>query len=140
MKFKGLNKKLLIKELEKLPGNPLIGINVLTDKGSEFWQINKASLRSMDNGRTLAIWQCRLKKALSAREQMHAKIPGVDAIECTYEEALEQFNNRYDTSDVDLKELDKEQLQNYILDVINFDMQELQRLADDFKRLFGKNG
>lgn len=137
MKFKGLTKKLLIKELEKIPNDPLIGLNVLTNQGSEFWQCGKAHLKLMDNGQTLALFQLRLKKALPSRVQMHQAIPSVDSINADIASALKQFVDRYDF-DSQFSDIDDGQVQYMILHVIRKDIQELIRLNDDFVRLFNK--
>lgn len=137
MKYKGLTKKSLIKELEQVQGDPLIGINVLTDQGSEFWQIGKRHLKLMDRGQTLALFQCRLKKALPIRVQMNVTTPSVDSVQADIKDAVAQLTDRFDI-DLQIDNIEDIDLQYTILSIIRKDIQELVRLSDDFVRLFKK--
>lgn len=134
-----MDKKHYIKELEKVPGNPEVGINVLTDKGSEFWSLSKRAIQVLDNGQTVSLFQVRQRKALSARATLKVSAPAVDSIDTTLKSTLLDFCEKFEVKG-DLESIGKgEEMQQFILEVLRKEIEELVRLNEDFLRLFGEN-
>lgn len=128
-------KKLLIKHLQSIPGNPEIGLNVLTNKGSEFWGFCKPNFKSMDGGLTYALHQIRLKDPIPRRELAHYHVFSCVSADCTKETIKRKIDERYDIVGEAPEDMTKQEALELVFDVIMDDIEELLRMRDDFLAL-----
>lgn len=132
-------KKLLIKHLQSIPGNPEIGLNVLTNRGSEFWGFCKPNFKVMDGGLTYALHQIRLKDPIPRRELAHYHVFSCVSADCTKETIKQRISERYQImGDAPEGMTDQEALE-VIFDVIMQDIEELLRMRDDFLALIAND-
>lgn len=132
-------KKLLIKHLEKIPGNPEIGLNVLTNQGSEFWGFFKENFKAMDHGTTYALHQIRLKDPIPRRILATHKIFSCVSLECTKEDIKRKIDERYDIVGNAPEGMTETEALELIFDVIMTDLEELLRMRDDFLALLAND-
>lgn len=139
-----MDKKKFIKILESIQGNPDIGINVLTNEGSEFWVIDKHSLRLQFGGSELSLFQCRLKNPLPARVALKLKAPAVDSIDTTLETVIAEFLENFDMTCKDAEDQDhilddfsSSEVQEICLQAIRDEITKLLRLNEDMIRVLG---
>lgn len=134
-----MDKKRLIKALQDVKGNPDVGINVLTESNSsEFWSLGKNMLKVMDGGQSLAIFQCRLRKAIPFRVLKNLNLPVVDGVNVDLADVLTRLKERFDFAFTaeDLKAMDIG-VQQMILTVLHTEISDLVRINEDFIRLCG---
>lgn len=127
-----MDKKRLIKALEQIPGNPEIGMNVLTNVGSEFWGFNLKNMKIMDNGITCSLHQIRLHDPIPRRKLITLKIQPCWSADCTADSVKERISARYQIDQEPTEEMTYTEACEVILDVIVSDIEELLRLRDDF--------
>lgn len=132
-------KKLLIKHLQSIPGNPEIGINVLTNKGSEFWGFSKANFKPMDKGTTYALHQIRLKDPIPRRILATHGIFSCVSVDCTKEDIKRKIDERYDIVGNAPDDMTETEALELIFDVIMNDLEELLRMRDDFLALLAND-
>lgn len=131
-----MTNKELKKLLDKLPDSTEIGLNVLTDVGTEFWSLSMAKVMRMDGGETLALGQIRLRKALPSRVLLKVDTPGADGIDVDPDGVIDRVRARYAFNEDDVKNASPEDLQVLMLGAVRKDLQELVRLNDDLLRLY----
>lgn len=135
-----MEKKYFIKELEKIPGNPDIGINVLTDVGSEFWSLSKRAMSLHDKGTNLSLFQVRQRKAFNATQTLSVKAPPVDSIDTTLETVLSDFCDKFEIlgDNASIFNEDDFTVKEFILNVLRQEISELVKMNEDFLRVFGE--
>lgn len=131
-----MDKKHFIKLIEKVPGNPEVGVNVLTEQGSEFWTLSKSSIQVLDRGCSLCLFQIRQRKALTARQTLNIKLAAADSIGATLPDTLQKFCEKFEVTG-DLNVIgNSQETKVFILECIRKEIEELVRLNEDFLRLF----
>lgn len=131
-----MRKSQLIKFLEKLKGDPEVGLNVLTDCNSEFWGLSMSKVKLTDNGQLVSLGQLRQRKALPTRVLLKLQTPGVDSYDADLPGAVERFKARYSIDPEQLAELSDDDFKELIMQTIRRDLIELVRLNDDFLSLY----
>lgn len=132
-----MRKSEFIKLLERVPGDPAVGLDVLTNKGSEFWGIGSHCIHTNDGGKTLALTTCRQRAAIPANKLIKVKIPGVDSVACDLKSVLLEFTEKYDISQIpDDYDFGDYSLQEFLCSQVYDDIGQLVRLLEDMLRLF----
>lgn len=124
---------LLAKALKKLPPDIEVGVNVLTQDGSEFWALGK-DFKIMDEGKNLAIFEVRRNKGLPKHACLKT-IQTVDEAPLAYdiikEEIDERFEIKDDLTEEDRKSFNQEVLTACIFECLHKEIAEIIRLNND---------